>query len=50
VWRTAPAGDGGAVLWDVGAHAALANGVYLVLARAGGETRRQTLYVLRPGR
>jgi hypothetical protein len=47
VWRTAADGVADEVTWDVAATPALANGAYLVLARAGGQTRRQTLYVLR---
>ncbi|GLC28428.1 M14 family metallopeptidase [Roseisolibacter agri] len=47
VWRTAADATVDEVTWDVGSQTALANGAYLVLARAGGQTRRQTLYVLR---
>jgi hypothetical protein len=47
VWRTAADGVGDDVTWELGGTTGLANGAYLVLARAGGQTRRQTLYVLR---
>ncbi|MGZ8377470.1 MAG: M14 family metallopeptidase [Gemmatirosa sp.] len=47
VWRTRADGVADEVTWDVAETTALANGAYLVLARAGGQTRRQTLYVLR---
>ena len=50
VWRSAAEPSATELAWDVGAESGLANGAYLVLARAGAETRRQTLYVLRPGR
>lgn len=47
VWRTTADAAADEVTWDVAGEASLANGAYLVLARAGGQTRRQTLYVLR---
>jgi hypothetical protein len=49
VWRTRVEGGAPAVEWPVARHAALANGVYLAIARAGDRVRRQTLYVLRRG-
>jgi hypothetical protein len=47
VWRTTADGVADEVTWDVAGTTSLANGAYLVLARAGGQTRRRTLYVLR---
>jgi len=47
VWRAAADAVSDEVTWDVGSQPSLANGAYLVLARAAGQTRRQTLYVLR---
>jgi hypothetical protein len=49
VWRTGVDGGTPEVTWEVGRQAALANGVYVVIARAGDRVRRHTLYVLRPG-
>jgi hypothetical protein len=49
VWRAVVAANAGAVEWAVGRQPGLANGVYVAIARAGSQVRRQTLYVLRPG-
>jgi len=49
VWRTGVDGGTPEVTWEVGRQAALANGVYVVIARAGDRVRRHTLYALRPG-
>jgi hypothetical protein len=48
VWRGAADGAADEVAWTLDER--VANGAFLVLARAGGQSRRQTLYVLRAGR
>jgi hypothetical protein len=48
VWRGAADGAADEVAWTLDER--VANGAFLVLARAGGRSRRQTLYVLRAGR
>ncbi|MDF1503866.1 M14 family metallopeptidase, partial [Roseisolibacter sp. H3M3-2] len=48
VWRGAADGASDEVAWSLDER--VANGAFLVLARAGGQSRRQTLYVLRAGR
>ncbi len=47
VWK-APVTVGGNVKWDLKA-AALPNGVYVVIARSGGQAMRLKLYVVRDG-
>jgi hypothetical protein len=47
-WRSNVAGGTQTVTWDLG-RGGLANGVYVVVASAGGNTRRFKLFVLRPG-
>jgi hypothetical protein len=47
-WRSSVAAGTVTVSWDLG-RSALANGVYVVVARAGGSARRFKLFVLRPG-
>ena len=47
VWRSAVA-TGGTIAWDLNA-ARLANGVYVVIARSGGQTVRLKLFVVRNG-
>jgi len=49
VWRAVVAPNTVALEWAVSRQPGLANGVYVAIARAGDRTRRQTLYVLRPG-
>ncbi len=48
VWRAPADGVADEVAWELDER--VANGALLVLARAGGQSRRQTLYVLRAGR
>jgi hypothetical protein len=47
IWKTAVT-KGGTVSWDLRA-AAVPNGVYVVVARGGGQTVRLKLYVVRGG-
>jgi hypothetical protein len=47
VWRTAVAA-GGTIAWDLNS-ARLPNGVYVVVARSGGQTLRLKLFVVRNG-
>ena len=47
VWRTVVA-TGGTIAWDLNATR-LANGVYVVIARSGGQTVRLKLFVVRNG-
>jgi hypothetical protein len=47
IWKTAVT-NGGTVSWDLRA-AAVPNGVYIVVARGGGQTVRLKLYVVRGG-
>jgi hypothetical protein len=47
IWKTAVT-NGGTVSWDLRA-AAVPNGVYVVVARGGGQTVRLKLYVVRGG-
>jgi hypothetical protein len=46
-WRSPVVGGTETVTWELGRG--LANGVYVVIAKAGGRTRRFKLFVLRPG-